>query len=75
MRVLCAIALLLFGGLGDAMAAAERPRPVIAPGYEPGSDAKMDERGIWMEMQEAEQKLRRSPLLVTDSSLMLIWDH
>ena len=27
---------------------------IIQPGYQPGSDAKKDERGLWMEMSEAE---------------------
>jgi len=43
--------------------------PIIQPGYTPGSDAKMDERGIWMEMEEAEQNLRRSPLILRDTTL------
>jgi predicted Zn-dependent protease len=47
--------------------AAEMPiDTLIKPGYVPGSDAKVDERGIWMEMAEAERWLTHSPLLVKD---------
>ena len=44
-------------------------KPLIEPGYEPGADAGPDERGIWMEMAEAELELRRSPVVLTDGAL------
>ncbi|MEM7080701.1 MAG: M48 family metalloprotease [Pseudomonadota bacterium] len=44
-------------------------QPIIQPGYQPGSDAKKDERGLWMEMNEAEIDLQRSPLVVRDGVL------
>lgn len=40
--------------------------PLIEPGYTPGPEAAKDVRGLWMEMAEAEQILRRSPLVVDD---------
>lgn len=43
--------------------------PLVPPGYAPGEDARMDERGIWMEMTEAELQLQRSPLLLEDTPL------
>lgn len=38
--------------------------PRIPPGYEP--ELNKDERGLWMEFEELEEALRRSPLLVRD---------
>ena len=54
---------------GSDLAAEQVIAPIIKPGYRPGSDAKMDERGIWMEMDEAELDLKRSPLIVRNGSL------
>jgi predicted Zn-dependent protease len=42
-------------------------QPLVKPGYAPGTDARGDEQGIWMEMEEAELELRRSPLLIRDT--------
>ena len=42
---------------------------IIQPGYQPGSDAKKDERGLWMEMSEAEVDLKRSPLVIRNAVL------
>lgn len=42
---------------------------LIPPGYQPPAEAKMDEHGIWMEMEEAEHVLKRSPLVVRDDTI------
>ncbi|MCZ6643949.1 MAG: M48 family metalloprotease [Gammaproteobacteria bacterium] len=55
--------------VGSDLVAQQVIEPIIKPGYRPGSDAKMDERGIWMEMEEAELDLKRSPLIVRNGSL------
>jgi len=44
------------------------PLPAIQPGYKPTPQGK-DEQGLWLEMQEYEQQLLRSPLLVRDPAL------
>jgi predicted Zn-dependent protease len=44
------------------------PLPAIQPGYKPTPQGK-DEQGLWLEMQEYEQQLMRSPLLVRDPGL------
>jgi len=46
----------------------EVPVPLIQPGYKPTPQGK-DEQGLWLEMQEYEQELLRSPLLVRDPEL------
>ncbi|MCZ6771204.1 MAG: M48 family metalloprotease [Proteobacteria bacterium] len=56
----------LLSSYGPGVRAAEL---LIPPGYLPAADAKMDERGIWMEMDEAEQALKRSPLVVRDDTI------
>jgi hypothetical protein len=46
---------------------AEKIDPVIPPGHVPKLNS--DERGLWMEIGEYEQSIRKSPLLVTDYKL------
>ncbi len=59
-----AIAALVLAGVAGAE---ELPVPLrVLPGYVPGEDARVDERSIWAEMDEAEAHLRRSPMLVDD---------
>ena len=50
-----------------AAAAPTAPEPKLPPGYKP--EIKRDERGLWMEMEEFEQAIQRSPLLVRDAEL------
>ena len=45
------------------------PLPIIQPGYAPAVDAKDDEKGFWMSMDEAVKSLERSPLVVRDGVL------
>jgi len=66
------LALLAFGwalgwAAGAAAAPPETPEPTLPPGYKP--EIKRDERGLWMEMEEFEQAIQRSPLLVRDAEL------
>jgi beta-barrel assembly-enhancing protease len=57
---------LLFGA-GAVAAPPTVPEPRIPPGYTPV--VKRDERGLWMEMEEYERTLQRSPLLMRDREL------
>ena len=50
-----------------AATAPAAPEPRIPPGYRPVIER--DERGLWMEMEEYEKALQRSPLLVRDPAL------
>jgi peptidase M48-like protein len=43
-----------------------KPLPPYTPGYEPHS---VDERGMWMEADEIERRLRDSPLVIRDETL------
>jgi len=52
---------------GSAAPSPTAPPPSIPPGYRPVIEK--DERGVWMEMQEYEAALGRSPLLVRDPEL------
>lgn len=53
-----------------AVSAAELPMALkIDPGYQPNSDSKWDEQGLWMEMREVERGLERSPLRIRNSSM------
>lgn len=45
------------------------PAPIIQPGYTPAVDARDDEKGFWMSMDEAVESLNRSPLVVRDGVL------
>lgn len=67
------LSLLIAGLLGVAAGGADAPNsqanPALPPftvGYEPSS---VDERGIWMEADERERRLRDSTLTVRDESL------
>ena len=59
----CAATALLGAGTAQAQA---KPLPAYTPAYEPRS---VDERGLWMDADEAERVIRNSPLLVKDSAL------
>jgi beta-barrel assembly-enhancing protease len=52
---------------GPASAAPTAPEPKLPPGYKP--EIQRDERGLWMEMEEFERAIQRSPLLVRDAEL------
>lgn len=53
--------------LNTGMALAQaKPLPAYTPAYEPRS---VDERGLWMVMDEAERVIQNSPLLVKDDAL------
>lgn len=47
--------------------AAELPTHLIPPGYQP--EMSDEERGLWLEMKEFEEHLKRSPMLVRDPAL------
>lgn len=49
-----------------AFAASPDPLPTYSPAYDPRS---IDERGLWMEADEAEKALRDSPLVIRDAAL------
>jgi len=63
-RWLLRLGLLVLAGATWTAAPTE---PRIPPGYQPADDR--DERGLWDELDEYEQSLRRSPLLVDDPQL------
>jgi Zn-dependent protease with chaperone function len=54
--------------LASSIAPAEKPQPLptYTPAYQPQS---VDERGMWMEADEYERKLRDSPLVIHDEAL------
>lgn len=45
----------------------QTPEAKIEPGHHP--EIGTDERSLWMEMDEAEERLKRSPMLIRDKSL------
>jgi predicted Zn-dependent protease len=60
----------LIGAAAPAVAQDAGPEtlPPYTPAYEP---TDVDERGLWMQMDEAERALQKSPLLVQDPELQL----
>ena len=44
-------------------------QPLIKPGYRPADDARPDELGLWMQMDEEERRLRTSPILFKEPAL------
>ena len=59
----CCVALRAFAG--DSVPAV--PKPVIPPGYHP--QQARDERGLWLELEDYEKAVMRSPLRVRDAAL------
>ena len=60
--ILGALASLVSAGVS----AAPEPLPAYTPAYEPRT---VDERGMWMEADEMERRLRDSPLVIRDQAL------
>jgi hypothetical protein len=61
-----ALATAMLGPSAEAAQAPSAPLPPYAPAYEPRT---VDERGIWMEADEHERRLRDSPLVIKDEVL------
>jgi predicted Zn-dependent protease len=61
------LSLFLLPALPAAGASAQDIEHSIPPGYEP--EEARDEEGIWLEMLEYEEQLKRSPLLVRDDDI------
>ncbi len=66
---LARIALAVFLSVGTVALAAlpTVPEPAIPPGYKPVPGK--DEQGLWLQMEDFEQQLRHSPLLVRDPDI------
>jgi beta-barrel assembly-enhancing protease len=61
------LALMLIAGAASLAAPPAAPEPKLPPGYKP--EIKKDERGLWMEMEDFERTLQRSPVVVRDFEL------
>ncbi len=57
----------LIAAMAIAAEAEDVPEPVIPPGYQP--ELSSDELGLWMEMQDYEERLARSPLRMRDEAV------
>lgn len=65
-RSLVALATVAAVAMSGGARAAPNPLPPFTLGYQPQS---VDERGMWMEADEVERKLRDSPLVIRDEAL------
>lgn len=63
---LAAFLLLVFALEQGQTSVQQRVQTIIPPGYQP---VAADEKGLWLEMAEAEAELTKSPLLVTNRAL------
>lgn len=66
-----AIAAALFAGKDPAGAqASSSPEPLTTPAFEtPYGPEGVDERGLWMQVDEAERRLKNAPTLIKDPAL------
>ena len=63
---LATVLLLVFALEQGQTSVQQRVQTIIPPGYQP---VAADEKGLWLEMAEAEAELTKSPLLVTNRAL------